>query len=139
MREDHPVDHLVFVVEGPASASVAALIEQLVRELCDRRSWTIRPPELVDELHSYGRSVGLALSIYSALPPWRAELDPAVDRAHVEEAKELAGEICRISDEHGVSFDVELAGEQIGSVESGQMDHSLKVGLFAEWERMLNS
>ena len=66
------------------------------------------------------------------------ETDRATDRAHLDEVKDLLGEICRISGEWNVSFDVDLAGELIGSVDEGRMDKSLKVGLIGEWERVLD-
>ena len=81
--------------------------------------------------------MGFVLSIYTALPPWGEDLDRQVDRDHLEEVKELVREVCRISDEHNVSFIFDLAGESIGMVESGQMDNSLEVGLIGEWERAL--
>lgn len=77
------------------------------------------------------------LSIYTALPPWDEDLDRQVDRDHLEEIKELMREVCRISDQHNVSFVLEFAGESIGLVESGQMDNLLEFGLIGEWERIL--
>ncbi|MBG0569016.1 hypothetical protein [Actinoplanes aureus] len=77
--------------------------------------------------------------LYTARPPWGEELDPQVDRAHLEEVKELLGEVCRISEQNGVSFQVEYAGELNGTVESGRMDFGLRETLIGEWERALNS
>ncbi len=82
--------------------------------------------------------MGLVLSIYTALPPWGQDLDRQVDRDHLEEVKELIGEVCRLSVGHHVSFVVDLAGESIGMVESGHLDTSLEVGLISEWERVLS-
>jgi hypothetical protein len=65
-------------------------------------------------------------------------VDRAIDRAHLDEVKELLGEICRISGECHVSFTVDFAGESIGVVEEGRMDESLKIGLIGEWERVLD-
>ena len=140
MRDDHPIDHLVVLVEGTASASIATVMQRLALDLSGRRTWVIGPPEYLDDMDPHrGRTVGLALPMYTALPPWGAELDREVDRAHLEDVKELIDEICRVSEEHGIGFDVELADEVIGAVESGQMDKLLKDGLIGEWERVVNS
>jgi hypothetical protein len=139
MREDHPTDRLVATVEGPVPASVANSMRVLSQQLAGRRPWVLGPPELFDESDARdGRSLGFVLSIYTARPPWDKRMDPAIDRAHLNEAKELLGEICRISGELHVSFDVDFAGESIGTVEEGRLDESLEIGLIGEWERVLN-
>ncbi|WP_328474677.1 hypothetical protein OHA21_15845 [Actinoplanes sp. NBC_00393] len=45
---------------------------------------------------------------------------------HLEEVKELVGEVCRLSDEFGASFQFEYTGEFVGTVESGRMDSGLE-------------
>jgi hypothetical protein len=107
--------------------------------LAGRRAWVLGPPVYLDQSDERGHWVGFGLSLYTALPPWGEEIDPQVDRAHLEEVKELVGEICRISDEYGASFQVEFASELVGMVESGHMDSGLEVTLIGEWERVLNS
>jgi hypothetical protein len=139
MREDHPIDRLVATAEGAVPASVVNSMRVLSRELASRRQWVLGPPELFDESDARdGRSLGFVLSIYTARPPWDKRMDRVIDRAHLNEAKELLGEICRISGELHVSFVVDFAGESIGTVEEGRMDESLEVGLIREWERVLN-
>lgn len=139
MREDHPIDRLVVAVAGEAPASLATAMRASARQLASRRSWILGPPEFFDESGLRdGRSMGVVLSIYTALPPWNEDLDRQVDRDHLEEVKELIREVCRISDEHNVSFVFDFAEESIGMVEFGQMDNSLNVGLIGEWERILN-
>jgi hypothetical protein len=59
--------------------------------------------------------------------------------AHLEEVKELMGEVARVSDRENLSFTVDLGGEMIGTVEGGRMDSSLEVGLIGEWERVLGA
>jgi hypothetical protein len=56
---------------------------------------------------------------------------------HLEEVKELIGEVCRLSDEHHASFQFEYAGEFVGMVESGRMDSGLEDTLVGEWERAI--
>jgi hypothetical protein len=139
MREDHPIDRLVVAVAGDVPGSLATAMRASARQLASRRSWILGPPEFFDEPGSRdGHSVGFVLSIYTARPPWGGDLDRQLDRDHLEEVKELIREVCRISDEHNVSFVFDFAGESIGMVELGQMDNSLNVGLIGEWERILN-
>jgi len=139
MREDHPIDRLVAKVEGTVPASVANSMQITYQQLTSRRQWVLGPPELFDESDvGDGRSLGLVLSIYTATPPWGEEMDRTIDRTHLEEVKELLCEICRISGEHHISFDVDFAGESIGTIEEGRMDESLEIGLVGEWERVLD-
>jgi len=139
MRKDHPIDRLVATVDGTVSASVANSMQALSEQLASRRQWVLGPPELFDESDVRdGRSLGFMLSIYTARPPWDEGMDRAIDRAHLDEVKELLGEICRISGERNVSFIVDFAGESIGTVGEGHMDESLEVGLIGEWERVLD-
>ncbi len=138
MREDHPIDRLVATVEGPASASIAASMQASALRLASRRQWVLGPPELFDESDGRAdRSLRFVLSFYTARPPWGQEMDRATDRAHLDEAKELLREVCRISDERHVSFVVDFAEEAIGTVDEGRMDESLMIGLIGEWERAL--
>lgn len=139
MREDHPIDRLTVTVEGTVPASVATSMQALSHRLAGRRQWVLGPPELFDESDVHGgRSLGFALSIYTAQPPWGEGMDCAIDRAHLDEVKDLLGEICRISGERDVSFVVEFAGESVGAVEEGRLDRSLEVGLIGEWQRVLD-
>ncbi|MFR9780637.1 hypothetical protein ACL02O_31900, partial [Micromonospora sp. MS34] len=126
-------------VEGTVPASVANSMQVLSQQLASRRRWILGPPELIDESDVRdGRSLGFVLSIYTARPPWDEEIDRAIDRAHLDEVKELLGGICRISGAHHVSSVVDFAGESIGTVAEGRMDESLEIGLIGEWERVLD-
>src|SRR3954467_4047262 len=138
MQPDHPTDDLIATVEGVQPDSVASSMQALSRHLAGRRRWVLGPPEFVDEPgFGDGRSLGFALSIYTARPPWDERMDPAIDRAQLEEVKELLSGVCRISGEHDVAFDVYFAGELVGGIEEGLLDTSLAVGLVGEWERVL--
>jgi hypothetical protein len=120
-------------------ASVANSMQVLSQQLAGRRQWVLGPPELFDEPDVRdGRSLGFVLSIYTARPPWGEGMDRMIDRAHLDEVKELLGEICRISGERHISFVIDFAGESIGTVEEGRMDESLEIGLVGEWERALD-
>ncbi|WP_327011975.1 hypothetical protein OHA72_50350 [Dactylosporangium sp. NBC_01737] len=136
MREEHPIDNLVVVVEGKASDAVTTALRSSADGLAGRRSWVLGPPEFCDESSGGigSRIVGLALSVHATLPPWGEELDGQVRRAHLEEVQEVLGEVCRISERHNVSFDVYYGPELVGSVEDGRTDDSLLVGLVGGWK-----
>src|SRR4051812_16006948 len=105
MQEDHPIDQLVVAVAGVASPSAVAAVRAAAQELAGRRSWALGSPEFFDQSdNANGGSVGLVLSIYTALPPWGQELDRDVDRAHLEEVKELMGEVTLVSNRENISF-----------------------------------
>ena len=133
MRDGHPVDFLAVMVEGPPEPSIAAAMRAVTADLAGRRTWTLGPPRLLD-----GPSPRIELAIYSARPPWGAELDPDVDRAHLDEVKELFRAFGPISADHRCSLEVELGGETIGFIESGVLDSMLADSLLAEWERHLD-
>ncbi|MEV4280088.1 hypothetical protein [Actinoplanes xinjiangensis] len=139
MREDHPVDRLVVALEGDPTASIVDMMLASAQRLAGRRTWVISPPRFLDQSDDSGaRWVGFGLQIYTALPPWGDEIDPRVDRAHLEEVKDLVGEICRLSGDGGVSFQLEYANEFIGTVEAGRMDSGIAETLIGEWERAVN-
>ncbi|MEV0458184.1 hypothetical protein [Catellatospora methionotrophica] len=139
MREDHPIDRLIATVQATVTAPVADAMHASSQRLASRRRWVLGRPELfVEPAGREGRSLGLALSVYTARPPWGGDLDRTTDRAHLDEVKELLEELCRISGELQVSFAVDFAGEAIGWVEEGRMDESLAIGLIGEWQRVLD-
>jgi hypothetical protein len=139
VREDHPVDRLVAALEGDPTASVVDAMLASAQRLAGGRNWVISPPRFLDQSDdSSARWVGFVLQLYTALPPWGNEIDPQVDSAHLEEVKELVGEICRLSDDWGASFQFEYANEFIGMVEAGRMDSGITETLIGEWERAIN-
>src|SRR5688572_5729897 len=93
MREDHPIDRPVATVEGTVPASVANAMQVLSQQLANRRQWVLGPPELFDQSDVRdGRSLGFVLSIYTARPPWDEGMDRTIDRAHLDEVKDILGE-----------------------------------------------
>ena len=139
MREDHPVDRLVVALEGNPTASIVDAMLASAQRLAGQRTWVISPPQFLDQSDESGtRWVGFGLQLYTALPPLGDELDPQADSAHLGEVKELVGEVCRLSDECGASFQFEYANEFIGMVEAGRMDSGIEDTFIGEWERALN-
>ncbi|MFI1443198.1 hypothetical protein [Streptomyces fructofermentans] len=140
MREDHPVDLLLVSLDPVPTDSAVTRLRCAVEGLTHSRSWVIGPPGFVDELDADGRrTVGLTLSLFTALPPWRDEIDETVDRAHLEEIKLVIDEVCRISAEVSTSFTVHLAGVLVGQIDRDGMDSLLRIGLIGEWERILEA
>ncbi|XIE79590.1 hypothetical protein AB6O49_19450 [Streptomyces sp. SBR177] len=138
MREDHPIDPLLVSLGAAPSDVAVASLRPVVENMARLRAWVIEPPRFVDEVDTEGRrTVGLALSLFTALPPWRDEIDAAVDRAHLEEVKLVIHEMCRFSAEVGESLTAYLAGALVGKIDRGEMDALLRIGLIGEWERIL--
>ena len=74
-------------------------------------------------------------SWFSALPPWDDALPENIDRAHFDEVKATVDALSSFSKETGHEIAFELDGAQIGWIESGVVDHSLREGLLEEWGR----
>jgi hypothetical protein len=82
-------------------------------------------------------TLGGELEIYSALPP--ASLPRDVDRQHFEEVSAIVQALRELSQREGLAFEFELGGVYAGSIEDGQIDRTLKIGLLDEWQRNLSN
>jgi hypothetical protein len=134
-RPDHPVQTLLLFVASEFESSDVLKIEQLIEDLAATREWVIHPPVFVNEEDDEFPTLGTYLSLYSAFPPETLPLD--LERRTFEEVKELVARIQSLSKESGLDFEVTLDGEDIGSIEGGESDRLLRVGLLEEWQRVL--
>ena len=132
---NHPIQKLLFFVAQDFDNSLVRVIENFVREIGLLRNWVLGPPEFVNETVNGIDTLGGVLRIYSALPP--SELPCDIDRTHLDEVKEVVRSVQIISLKHGLAFEFELAGIHVGSIEDGELDRSLQVGLLEEWEHAL--
>lgn len=80
---------------------------------------------------------GGSFEVYSALPPWGAKLPLETDRAHYQEVEEVVSELCRLSRDFGMSFQLQLDGTVVGGVRDGSMDRMLDQGLMQPWKQAL--
>jgi hypothetical protein len=138
VRPDHPLDALEFFLQDP-SAQAASRFTTFLLDL-RQRSWTLRPPELVDEQEegSGCRNLGGVLQVYCGHPPWGDKLPVDIDAAQFRETRELLQDLCSLSREMG-PFVVWFDGEEIGDIADGRIDRSLREGLLQEWERTVRS
>jgi hypothetical protein len=83
------------------------------------------------------RTLGGFIELYSTLPPWCDALPQDVDRAHLEEVKALISALADLSKKTGHEIAFELDSSQIGWIERGVVDRSLREGLIEEWEKSL--
>ena len=134
-RSDHPIQTLLFVVASQFDSADALKIEQLVVGLETTREWVIHAPVFVNEDDEEFPTLGVYLSLYSAFPPEILPLD--LERRTFEEVNDLVVRLQFLSKESGLEFEVTLDGEDIGSIEGGEPDRFLRVGLLEEWERAL--
>ncbi len=82
------------------------------------------------------RTLGGFVSLYNALPPNNLPL--GTDRQNLEDVKELVHQLQGFSSQRNLAFELELDGGHVGSVVDGELDKSLRIGLLAEWERVLS-
>jgi hypothetical protein len=138
MRPDHPVDSLDFFLQDP-NTQAAQRFTAFLQELRER-TWTLRPPELVDEQEegSACRNLGGVLELFCGHPPWGDRLPADIDAAQLRETRDLLQQLCSLSNETG-PFVVWFDGEEIGEIADGRMCRSLQEGLLEEWARSLAS
>ena len=130
-----PVQNLLFFVDQDIDGELEAAIERLVKELTISRTWSIRPPEFVNELDDDIETLGGLLTVCNALPPNNPPTE--LDRANLEEVKDLVHALKVFSKARSVVFGLELDQVSVGSVRDGEVDESLRIGFLEEWERDL--
>jgi hypothetical protein len=132
---DHPVQTLLFFVDGDYNPSQVERFHQLVEDLGSVRSWILNPPVFVDEGEENPPTLGVYLDLYAADRPDALPL--AMERLILDEVKAVLSLVKEFSKEQSLPFGAALEGELIGSVENGEPDEFLQVGLIGEWERIL--
>ncbi len=142
---DHPQLPLLFAIDGDPSDEDTDAMGDVVDELAASRTWTIAPPEFVNEEDDSSDdpedapivTVGGVVQLYSAFPPWGERLPLSVRRAQYDEVFAIVERMKDFSRTRGVDIVFEYAGESIGDIEGGVADKMLAVGLLGEWDREL--
>lgn len=146
---DHPQLTLLFAIDADADDITEDAIDAMraaIASLASSRSWTIAPPEFIDEEDNSSSTqpgdqpivtVGGFVQLYSSFPPWGERLPTTVDRAQYEEAKAIVDAMATYSREKQLDLVFEYEDEAIGYIERGAPDEGLTVGLLAEWDRVL--
>jgi hypothetical protein len=140
--QDHPKQKLLFFIEQSLDDTTRAKAWDFVTGLASLRDWVLGPPQLVNRRLRSTAGTGASrelfggfLEIYSALPPWN--LPHEIDLVHLNEVVFLIDLLVEFSREAQLNIMFELDGEFIGSIDSGVMDKSLRVGLLEEWKQRL--
>jgi hypothetical protein len=139
VRRDHPRSTLYFYVIGDAVEGDRTGMEDLIVELGRARDWVLGPPQIIDSSEDETEVIGGSLEIYSALPPYGADLPDEVDRRHFEEVRAIADRLSEFSKVHGLEIEFQLDDTYVGRITGGVPDSSLQVGLLDEWERILRT
>lgn len=144
VQSDHPRRNFVWRVEGPTDIDAEAeRLERLIDRLAATRTWTIAPPEFIDDEDPGDenfpplRIIGGVLEIYSGLPPWGERLPTDVDRAQLEEVRSVVDALREFSAARDLTIALELDGDSTGWIERGNPDELITVALLGEWERVL--
>lgn len=139
---DHPKQMLLFFIEQNLDDTIKAKVWDFVIGLASLRDWALGPPQLVNQRQRSAAGGGVSrelfggfIEIYSALPPW--DLPRKIDLAHLNDVAFLIDLLGELSRENQLNIMFHLDGEFIGSIDSGEIDKSLSVGLLEEWRRHL--
>jgi len=131
--QNQPRQKLLFYVDQDVNEDITKKICDMVDHLAVSRSWLLAPPRVV----TVDTSVGGELEIYSALPPMVLEKD--VDRKHLDEVEDVVEAVRKLSESEQLVFEFELDGTYVGTIEDGEIDRTLRVGLLDEWRSHLNT
>lgn len=142
---DHPRQRLLFfIVDEELTDELRRAIATLLEKLADSRDWLVAPPEFVSETEDPTdlapgdvpvETTGGFLEIYTALEPWH--LPRELDLQHYREVSALIEALQDFSREHDITIELELDGNFVGSLRSGEKDRTLDLGLLGEWRRGL--
>ena len=108
-------------------------LAEVVADLGRDSGWPLGAPTIVDEIDSAGvRSVGGTVLLHDATV---GDLDAEIDRDDLEAVTGIIRAIQPLTvGTDPVAFVIELDGDQVGWVENGGPDPSLREGLLEPWE-----
>jgi hypothetical protein len=148
LEANHPKQTLLFYFSEDFSEDDVDQLRASVERLGQARRWPGDAPWLVDET-DYDvedaaqdqpvRTVGVAYQIYSAMPPWGSKLPPDVDRRQYEEVTTILDEMKQLSARIGRQIGLELDGDDIGRIDKGEEDRSIRIGLMDEWRKAVGA
>ena len=146
MDPNWPRYDLIFYLDGTVDADDSEAVATLIARLRQEHSWTLGPPQMVDEVDDYCpypedkpiRTLGGALELYVTTFDGRY-VDRDVDAAHLAEVSVLMDELSEFSKLSGHDIVLELGGKYVGEIESGVPNPNLRIGLIEEWQRALDA
>jgi hypothetical protein len=137
----HPRQNICFFLAQDIDEPLLSQVKDLVDELASLRNWVIGPPRFIyQKAEAKGGdepiiTLGGALEIHDARLPLTIPKD--IDFAEFKEVEELVEIVRQFSEILALSIEFYLDAMFIGSIESGILDRTLKVGLLEEWRKRL--
>jgi hypothetical protein len=125
-----------FFVEVPAK-DVADQVEELTKHLNQSRDWLSGGITFVSELDQSDATQSGDQPIYLLGGTlWLTEPDEGDERRQFEDVRFLIEALASFT-EAGPAVVIEYASEEIGTIEGGEVDHSITSGLLEPWERRI--
>ena len=136
--------NLLFYIAGPSNEKMKRDLKRIAKNLANNTKWLIKAPDFVNESEKATKpgdldieTVGLLLNIYSAYPPSIITFEE--DKKCFEEVNLILNHISEYSTKNSLSFELELDGVFVGSINNGVFDNTLKKGLLEPWEQALSN
>ncbi|GAA4441191.1 hypothetical protein GCM10023155_46650 [Bremerella cremea] len=138
VKTNHPRSTFCFYASGRnLSDDLWHQMRTVVTTLSKSRTWVIGPPTLADENDGEVRWIGGSLEIYTALPPFGADLPKDVDRRHLEEVTAIVDAMTKLSGQTDLEISFTLDQTYVGRIKGGKPDSMIQVGLLGEWKKAL--
>lgn len=141
--DTHPRQRLLFFLVQGRDASSRDTMVGLVSGLERSRDWLLGPPRTIDVFEMYHSregdlridTLGGELEICSALGP--VALPDDVDAVFLSEVRTVVEAVRRTSKDYGLCCGFELDDTYVGTIEDGDADATLQLGLLDSWHERL--
>jgi hypothetical protein len=125
--------------------SMASRMQELVPKLSESRNWAVGAPQYVDEtempedsgLDLPVRTVGAVLDLYAKFDHRGERLSKELDRLQLADVETLFAAVSELSRGSGYRIGIAYDGEDIGYIEEGEPDDSIRKGFLEPWNRDL--
>jgi hypothetical protein len=114
-------------------------LQAIVGEAATKHRWTLGPPRYVDSTADGIRIVGCEVEIHAAPTEDGEAFSPELDRRSLDDTKALIDLLLPVSGRHHVDIGLELGGESVGWLMSGEPDRLVRDGLIGPWEAHIES
>jgi hypothetical protein len=130
---------LLAFVDDDIPSEASSAIRDAVHAMARTRDWTVRPPEVVDQVDDGDHTLGAVLVLYAPRAEDGRPLPVEIDHRLLADARCFVERIAALSRQLHVTFGFELDQDSVGWVVNGDPDTLLSEGLLGEWARMLGS
>lgn len=143
-EEKYTKQSLLFYVARDVDIQTCEKINACIVRLAEEHHWLIGPPQFVNTTDNAKEmaeeapdtTIGGVLQIYSALA---GNLPRYVDVKSLQDVEKLVRAVQELSQREDLEFEFELDGEFVGTIDAGELDQSLKIGLLEEWHRQIEN